>query len=197
MATGCWLPAAGRCRAMTMWCLCVAGVVAFAPRDSLAADALDARVTIAFSNAAAADVIATLAAGAGLKAEVAPGAMRPVTITLTNVRLGTALNAVCENALCTWRLAGPLKVTPLPSEASASLPARVSFQLWDVAPTEVFRALAAAIGAPVTIEPGLPADPVSFNFKDAPTPEVLNILCNMLNCRWDFDAQRGLRVLHR
>jgi type II secretory pathway component GspD/PulD (secretin) len=182
-------------RAVIVWCLCVAGV--FAPKESLAADALDARVTIAFSNAAAADVLETLAAGAGLKAEVAPGAMRPVTITLTNVRLGTALNAVCENALCTWRLAGALKVIPLPSEASAALPARVSFQLWDVAPTDVFRALAAAIGTPVTIEPSLPNDPVSFNFKEAPTAEVLNILCNMLQCSWDFDARRGLRVTQK
>jgi hypothetical protein len=124
--------------------------------------------------------------------------MRPVTITLTNVKLGTALNAVCENALCSWRLLnGSLTVTPLPSESSALLPPRVSFALWDVSPTDVFRALGAAIGAAVTIEPGLPNDPVSFNFNNAPTAEVLDTLCNMLQCSWDFDPARGLRVMQK
>jgi type II secretory pathway component GspD/PulD (secretin) len=166
-------------------------------RAAAAADALEARVTIAFSQASAADVIGSLAAAAGVKAEIAAGSMRPVTITLTNVKLGTALNAVCENALCSWRLSGSLKVTPLPSESSALLPPRVSFELWDVSPADVFRALASAIGAALTIEPSLPRDPVSFNFKSAPTAEVLNILCNMLQCSWDFDPQRGLRVMQK
>jgi hypothetical protein len=166
-------------------------------RAAGAADPLEARVTIAFSQAAAADVIGALAAAAGVKAEIAAGSMRAVTITLTNVKLGTALNAVCENAWCSWRLAGSLKVTPLPSESSALLPPRVSFELWDVSPTDVFRALASAIGAAITIEPSLPSDPVSFNFKNAPTPEVLNTLCSMLQCSWDFDPQRGLRVMQK
>lgn len=166
-------------------------------RAAAAADPLEARVTIAFSQASAADVIGSLAAAAGVKAEIAAGAMRPVTITLTNVKLGTALNAVCENALCSWRFTGSLKVTPLPSESSALLPPRVSLALWDVSPTDVFRALASAIGVPVSVEPSLPSDPVSFNFKDAATSEVLNTLCSMLNCSWDFDPQRGLRVMQK
>jgi hypothetical protein len=99
--------------------------------------------------------------------------------------------------LCSWHLSAALIVTPLPSESSALLPPRVSFELWDVSPTDVFRALAAAIGAAVTIEPGLPNDPVSFNFKNAPTPEVLNMLCNLLHCAWDFDPARGLRVVQK
>ena len=164
---------------------------------AVGADPFEARVTIAFSQAAAADVIASLAAAAGIKAEIAAGAMRPVTITLTNVRLVTAMNAVCENALCTWRFDGSLKVTPLPSESSALLPPRVSLELWDVPPSDVFRALASAIGVTLTIEPGLPADPVSFNFKNAATPEALNTLCGMLQCTWDFDPQRGLRVMQK
>ena len=120
--------------------------------------------------------------------------MRPVTITLTTVKLATALNAVCDNALCSWRFDGALRVTPLPSETSALLPPRVSFAVWDVAPTEVFRALGAAVGAAVTIEPSLPNEPVSLNFGNAPTAEVLNLLCTMMQCAWDFDPRRGSRV---
>jgi type II secretory pathway component GspD/PulD (secretin) len=174
-----------------------AAAIGVGSADTRAADSLDARVTIAFTNASAADVIRTLISAADLKVEIGAGTMRPVTITLTNVRLGTALNAVCENALCTWLFDGAIKVTPLPSEASAQLPARVSFALWDVTPSDVFGALGAAIGAVVTIEPSLPNDPVSFQFHDAPTAAVLNTLCNMLHCAWDFDPQRGLRVMQK
>jgi hypothetical protein len=162
-------------------------------------DPLEARVTIDYRSAPAADVIRTLAAAAGLAVEIGVGTLRPVTITLTNVKLGTALNALCDNALCSWsRLSGsPLKVTPLPSEKAALLPARVSFTLHDTPASDVFRAIGAAIGAAVTIEPGLPTEPVSFAFKDAPTAEVLNILCNMLQCAWDFDPERGLRLMQK
>ena len=182
-----------RSRALTA-VLCGFITVSLGARAAWAADALDARVTIAFADAKAADVIDALASAAGIKAEIGAGAMRPVTITLTNVKLATALNAVCDNALCLWRFDGALKVTPLPSETSALLPPRVSFAVWDVAPTEVFRALGAAIGAAVTIEPSLPNQPVSFNFGNASTAEVLNMLCTMMPCAWDFDPQRGLRV---
>ena len=169
-------------------------LVASTTARAAAADALDARVSIAFVDAKAADVLNTLASSAGLRAEIGAGAMRRVTITLTNVKLGTALNAVCENAFCTWRFDGALRVTPLPSEAAALLPPRVSFALWDVSPTDVFRALAAAVGVAIAIEPGLPNDPVSLNFRNAQTAEVLNTLCQTMQCEWNFDSQRGLRV---
>ena len=184
-------------RLLILLCGGAMGMFALAVRGAAAADPLEARVTISFSSAPAAHVIERLAAAAGVKAEIAAGSMRPVTITLTNVKLVTALNAVCDNALCTWRLAGSLKVTPLPSEGSALLPPRISLALWDVSPTDVFRALGAAIGAAVTIEPSLATDPVSFNFKDVQTAEALNLLCNMLQCAWDFDPQRGLRVMQK
>jgi hypothetical protein len=162
-----------------------------------AGNPLQARVTISFTDAAAADVIRSLAAGAGVKAEIAAGTLRPVTITLTNVKLATALDAVCDNALCTWRFAGSLYVTPLPSEKSAMLPPVVSFSVEDTQPTDVFRALAAAIGVAVTIEPQLPANSVSLAFKAASTAEVLNILCGIAQCAWDFDPVRGLRVTQK
>jgi hypothetical protein len=173
------------------------------------ADPMESRVTIDYRSAAAADVIRTLASAAGLTVEIGLGTLRPVTITLTNVKLGTALNAICENALCSWRLAPPgatagispmvvsLRVTPLPSEKAALLPPRVSFSLSDTPASDVFRAIGAAIGVPVTIEPGLPSDLVSLRFNDAMTPEVLNMLCNQMKCAWDFDPERGLRVMKK
>jgi len=181
----------------------VAATVLAAPAGAQAAaqpDPLEARVTIDYRSAPAADVIGTLAAAAGLTVEFGPGTLRPVTITLTNVKLGTALNALCDNALCSWTaLAGSrsLRVTPLPSEKAALLPPRVSFSLRDTPPGNVFLAIGSAIGVAVTIEPGLPSDPVSFAFKNTVTAEVLNFLCDMMHCVWDFDPERGLRVMQK
>ena len=113
------------------------------------------------------------------------------------MRLNNALNAVCDNALCLWRLDGVLRITPLPSETSASLPPRVSFDVHDTTASDVFQALAAAIGVSITIEPGLSSGPVSMTFKNAPTAEVLNTLCNLQQCEWDFDPVRGLRIAQK
>jgi hypothetical protein len=55
--------------------------------------------------------------------------------------------------------------------------------------------VATAVGTPIAIEPGLPSEPVSFNFRKAPTAEVLNVLCSAMQCAWDFDSVRGLRVM--
>src|SRR5262245_57074738 len=79
------------------------GFLLIAPARA-AQDPLDVRVTMDYRNAAAADVLGAMARGAGFEVEIAPGDLDPVTITVTNVRLGTALNAVCENASCRWRL---------------------------------------------------------------------------------------------
>jgi hypothetical protein len=162
----------------------------------LAADGpLDARVTIDYRNAAAADVITALARGAGLTAEIGSGSLRPVNIAVTNVKLVNVLNALCDNALCLWQLSGrTLRITPLPSESSVALPERVSFELHDTTATDVFLALAAAIGVQVTIEPSLGSELISMTFKNASTAEVLNMLCNLQQCDWDFDPTRGLRV---
>src|SRR5438093_1682051 len=104
----------------------IAIVVSAAWTSALAAEGpLDARITIDYRNAAAADVINALARGAGLSAQIGPGHLRPVTIAVTNVKLVNVLNALCDNALCLWRLDGRvLRITALPSENSASLPER-------------------------------------------------------------------------
>lgn len=165
----------------------------------MAADGpLDARVTIDYRNAPGATVITALGQSAGLSVQVGSGTLRAVTITLTAVRLSNALNALCDNALCTWRLdAGVLRITPLPAEAGAALPARVSFELHDTPATDFFSALAAAMGVPVTIEPSLSGEPVSFTFKNMATVDVLNLLCNVQHCDWKFDPMHGLRVTQK
>jgi type II secretory pathway component GspD/PulD (secretin) len=158
----------------------------------------ESRVTIDYRAAPAQDVIRILAAATRLKVEIAAGNLRPVTITLTNVKLRTALDAVCDNALCSWVVVdGSLKVTPLPSEPSAALPSTVSFSVHDVSITDALRALAAAIDVPLTVEPSLPSNRVTLNFRNASTALVLDALCNMVQCAWDVDPTRGLRITHK
>jgi len=64
----------------------LAGTLALARPNvqTAAAGPLDSRVTIDYRAAPAADVVRTLASAAGLQVEIAPGTLRPVTITLTN-----------------------------------------------------------------------------------------------------------------
>ena len=77
----------------------IAIVVSAAWTSALAAEGpLDARITIDYRNAATADVINSLARGAGLTAQIGPGSLRPVTLTVTNVKLVNVMNALCDNA---------------------------------------------------------------------------------------------------
>ena len=165
--------------------------------ESAAQDPLTLRVTIDYRNAAAAEVIGALGRAAGLQVEIAAGDLRPVTITLTNVRLGTALNAVCENASCAWRLQNGLRVTPIADDRAATLPARVSIDLRDTRAIDAFRALATAINVPLTLALDPMGGLISVKFSDAPTTEVLNMLCELQQCEWSFDARSGLRVTRR
>ncbi|HXD72657.1 MAG TPA: hypothetical protein VN628_02925, partial [Vicinamibacterales bacterium] len=136
------------------------------------------------------------ARAAGVPFEIGAGTLRPVTITLTNVRLTTALDAVCDNASCAWRLDGALKVTPVAAGRRASLPPRVSFDVKDSPGAEVFRAMGAAIGVTVTVSPGTasPEQTLSLSFHNAATTDVLNMMCEALRCEWSFDAENGLRI---
>jgi hypothetical protein len=160
-----------------------------------AADALQSRVSIEYRDAPAADVIRTLAAAAGLTVNIGAGQLHPVTITLTNVKLGTALAAVCDNAACIWELQGVLKVTPVGSEKRVSLPPMVSFEVYDTPPRDVFRALAIALDVPLSIDGTFSNEPTSFRLNRAATSDALNMLCGMNRCQWAFDPDRGLRVL--
>lgn len=162
-----------------------------------AAAPLDARVTINYRHAAAADVLRALAAAAGLTLELGPGELRPVTITVTDVKLGTALAAVCENARCTWSLGGALRVTPIPDGERGGLPTAVSFDVYDTPVRDVFLALAAASGVAVIVDPQVSGEPVTLRYKNAAASEVLDKLCGMHSCTWTFDPTSGLRVTKR
>jgi hypothetical protein len=167
------------------------------PQAASVSNPLDARVTIDYRDTPAADVLGALAAAAGVPLKISAGALRPVTITLTNVKLGTALSAVCENASCVWHVTSGLYVTPIPSASSASLPLQVSVDVYDTPARDVFRAVAAAVGVAAVVDPRLSSEPITMHFKSATTAQVLNMLCERHGCEWDFDPASGLRVMRK
>jgi hypothetical protein len=161
-----------------------------------AAAPLDMRVSVQYVNTKAADILPVLAKAAGLTVEVPSADLKLVTLTLTNVRLRTALDAICDTAACSWRLEGTtIKVTPSGTSAASSLPPLVSLALEEVAVADVFRALGAAVGVQVVIEGRIERPPVTVKFTNAQTSAVLDHLCKTAGCTWEFDnGSRQLRV---
>jgi hypothetical protein len=153
-------------------------------------DILDARVTIDFRDAPGGEVITAVARGAGLSVAGVGGDLHTVTITLTNVKLSNALNAICDNALCSWRLdAGVLRITHVPAGKVAALPAHLSLELHGATPREVLRAVATALGVGIVIDVGMSSGPpMNLNFVNAPTAVVLDAVCREQNCEWSFDG---------
>jgi hypothetical protein len=152
---------------------------------------LDLRVTIEFRSRPALDVLRTLSEAAALTPDFAPGSLLPVTIALTNVRLETALTAVCENAGCAWELRDRrLKVTPMPIAAGVTLPHTVSIALSDASTLDVFRALATTLNLELSVEGELPDRLVSIRLNNASPAAVLNILAQNAQCSWQIEPGR-------
>ena len=155
-------------------------------------DILDARVTIDFRDASGAEVITAVARGAGLSVSGVGGDLHPVTITLTNVKLSNALNAICDNASCTWRLdAGELRIAPAPAGKVTTLPPHLSLELHGATSREVLRAVATALGIGIVIDRDMDMRggvPMNLNFVNASTSLVLDVVCKVQNCEWSFDG---------
>ena len=155
---------------------------------------LDIRVTIDYRNRPALDVLRTLSEAGGLIVNAAPGLLMPVSTTLTNVRLGTALTAVCENASCVWQLLDRvLTITPVMPATEASLPRSISIDLADASLRDVFQALAVSLNVALDVEGDLPTTPVTIRFNRAAPENVLTFLAQIGRCSWEFEPGR-LRV---
>jgi hypothetical protein len=160
---------------------------------------LDMRVSVQFDNAKAAQILQVLANAAGLTLDAPAAPLPPVSLTVTNVRLRTALDAICDNASCTWRLeAATIKVADVRGAnrgTGATLPPLVSIALEDVPAPDVFRAIGAAIGVAVAIDGQVQGPPLTVKFTNARTTDALGFLCMNAGCTWELDgATRELRV---
>lgn len=178
---------------LSVWAVATAALASGQPPPATSISSpLEVRVTMDYRNGSAAEVLQTLTRAAGLTVTIAPGTLLPVTTAVTNARLETALNAVCENASCRWTLSDrAVVVTPVPLDAASFLPRAISIYLSDASVLEVLRALAAALRLQLSVEGVLPdTSPVNIKFTNAPPAEVLNFLAQAIKCSWQFDAGR-------
>ena len=105
-------------RALPALLLSVLLVAPAAP--AFAQDALAKKVTIDVNAASPVSVFTAVAtaSGAGFTVTVDPAVTEPVDITVRNVSVKTALNAICESIGCQWTLTGStLVVKPKPQSA--------------------------------------------------------------------------------
>jgi hypothetical protein len=161
------------------------------------ADPLDTRVSFQFINSPAGDVLQVLTTAAELEVSLPSTPLRTVTLTLSNIRLRVALDAICDTAACSWRLDGKtIRISAAAqTDPAAGLPPTVSLAVKDVSVAGVFRALGAALGIAVRIEGQADRPPATVSFTAAETKTVLTFLCRSAGCTWEFnDAARELRV---
>ena len=129
--------------------------------------------------AKAEEVLRSLANAASLKLEMISEELSPVNITLTNVRVRTALDAVCENAGCKWTI----------DEKN------VSVHLDSAAFEQAFRTLASFLQVAIVFEGKLPVYSVTLEMKGMPTSQLLDGLCKAANCTWRFEPEHKRLVI--
>jgi hypothetical protein len=158
---------------------------------ALSQDVLERKVTLDVNAASPASVFKAVAAasGAGFTVTVDPEVTDPVDMTVRNVSVKTALNAICESIGCKWTLTGnELVVRPLTSF-------RVGVVQQDVRVKAVDREKASARAQVVlsALKQKLPAD---LRFESAPLGEVSKRLSEALHMTIELSCKdRGVQTL--
>ena len=181
-------------------CLFAACALAGWPTAATAqADAnLNVRVSIAFEKARAADVMKVIADSASMNLEMIGEGTSLVTLTMSNVRVRTALDAACETAGCKWVVIDGtpplLKVTGARANPKLDIKSQVSVHLNTALFEQAFRTLASALQMEIVIDGKLPIKSVTLQVKEGTTTTLLDALCKAASCTWRFD-QDGKRLV--
>lgn len=187
---------------MRLLAACVATMTVVGASAAMAAAQPDAslntRVSIDHKNTPARDVLKSLANAASMQLEISDEEMAPVTITLTNARVRTALDAVCENAGCKWTVTDGkppvLKVTRGSGSRKIDLKADISVHVKDASVEQALRTLASYFQVNVVIEGKLGAKSVNINVSNGSFPLLLDALCKAASCTWRFEPE-GKRLV--
>jgi hypothetical protein len=160
---------------------------------------LNTRVSIDHNNTPARDVLRSLANAASMQLEMSDEEMAPVTITLTNARVRTALDAVCENAGCKWWVVDGkppvLKVSRTGKATKLELKGDISVHLKSALFEQAFRSLASYLDVAVVIEGKLPVKSVTISLKEGTTSTLLDALCKAASCTWRFEPESKRLVI--
>lgn len=114
-----------------------------------------------------------------------------ITLHLENVRVETALNAVCESAGCAWILGHGVLTVHLAAEdraaAEIGLDERVDIDLADADVQETLQALGRILRVPVSVDPALDGR-MDVQVQDVPIRQLLDQICKIEGCRWELSG---------
>jgi type II secretory pathway component GspD/PulD (secretin) len=188
-------------KALGRWILATS-ILAAAPSLVLAQTdvKLNSMVSLDFENARTLDVLKSLATSASLNIVIPEEdwASR-ITIKLTDVRVRTALDAVCESAGCKWSVTdgqpGLLKVTRIRGDRKLDLKANVSIHLTSTLFEQAFQMLAGYLQMDIVFDGKLPVKSVTLQIKEGTTTTLLDALCKAANCTWRIDPEAKRLVI--
>jgi hypothetical protein len=78
-------------------------------------------------------------------------------------------------------------VAALPASARTDLAKRITLDVTDAAPREVFAQLARELDCTITVD-GAVKKPITLNAVDMPAGQILATICRGIGCEWRFDG---------
>ena len=75
-----------------------------------------------------------------------------------------------------------------PASAQTDLGKRVTINVTQVAPREVFELLARELGCTITVDPAV-KKPLTLQVVDTPVTDVLTVICRSIDCEYRFDGK--------
>lgn len=138
-----------------------------------------------------------LARANGLQFTLDPNVDGEVTVRLSNVRLKTALDAICDSIGCTWKVeAGQtprLHVQAIAGGKPSKLPIDevIDIKITDADAHDFLKTLAMMMGAELDLDPAVTGK-VSLTLEKTPLRKGLDALCHAVQCRWSYDSSRKL-----
>lgn len=169
---------------------------------------LDERISLELEDADVGQVLESLGSILEREVEVDPAIGGTISIELHDVRVETALTAVCESAGCVWNLdARRLRMSPDPSHPPAKprprptrtgLDEPIDMELKDASLGETLRAFGSIAELPVILDDGVDQDAkVTVQLASTPAGQALDVICRMNGCAWEVvEHDDGTAVLH-
>ena len=173
--------------------------------QSAATEPLAERISLDLVDAQANDVLQSFSSLLEVPVEILDRELenRAVSIRLKEVKVGTALTAVCESIGARWERQGkrfvvrvdpespPVLAAP-PAHAAASTDARLeeplSLKLKEAAAHDVLKSFAKILSAELEMDERLSNIPITIELIEIPARQALDEICSAIRCWWDLTA---------